>query len=116
MAFSQIIQVFSALCFIVGILLLSYWIAKKFFIPWQTINNKGDIKVLETKMILPKKYISIVRIKDKILAIAIADNSMTLLSELDPKSFDSNGEDKTNNIKAINFRDHLKRFYKAKTS
>jgi len=115
MNLSQVFQVFSALCFIVGILLLFYWIAKRFFIPWQAVNSKGDIEILETKMILPKKYISIVRIKEKVFALAISEGSMDLISELDPKDFNITGHD-NNKIKTINFKDHLKRFYKVKNS
>jgi len=110
---SQMFQVFSALCFIVGLLLLFYWIAKRFFIPWQAANNKGDIEVLETKMILPKKYISIVRIKGKVFAVAISEGSMTLISELDSNDFISDNKN-GDNVKTINFKDQLKRFYKTK--
>jgi len=113
MNMSQMFQVFSALCFIVGLLLLFYWIAKRFFIPWQAANNKSDIEVLETKMILPKKYISIVRVKGKVFAVAISEGSMTLISELDSDSFVSSDK-KSDNVRTINFKDQLKKFYKTK--
>ena len=41
------------------------------------------IKVLETKMVAPKKYIAIVEIADKILSVGITEQSINLLTELD---------------------------------
>jgi flagellar protein FliO/FliZ len=35
-------------------------------------------------MIMPKKFISIVRVKDKLLVLGVSDNSITLLKELEP--------------------------------
>lgn len=47
-------------------------------------SQRGLISVLDTKMVAPKKYISVVRVAGEDLAIGISDNSFVLLSKLGP--------------------------------
>jgi flagellar protein FliO/FliZ len=42
-----------------------------------------DIKVLSSKMILPKKYISVIKVKDRILVLGVSEGSINLLKEFD---------------------------------
>jgi|GEM_PF-414125 len=42
-----------------------------------------DIKVVSTKMIMPKKFVSVIKVEDKLLVVGVCDNSINLLKELD---------------------------------
>jgi flagellar protein FliO/FliZ len=42
-----------------------------------------DIKVVSTKMIMPKKYVSVIKVDDKLLVVGVTDNSINLLKELE---------------------------------
>lgn len=42
-----------------------------------------DVNVIFTKSVLPKKYISFVRVGDKIMVLGISEQSMTLLKEIE---------------------------------
>lgn len=52
----------------------------------------GNIEVLESFRIAPDKYVQIIRVADKYLAVALAKDSITLLAQLDEASlsFDQN--------------------------
>lgn len=45
------------------------------------------IDVIHNQLILPKKYLSLVRIKDKILVLGISESNITVLKELDYSEF-----------------------------
>ncbi len=68
------------LLFLFGILIL---IRKYSF----SMNSKKirmlNVHVLHNQLILPKKYLSLVRIQDKILVLGVSENSITLLKEID---------------------------------
>ena len=40
------------------------------------------IETIATKMIMPKKYISVVNVQDKLLVLGISEHSITLLKEI----------------------------------
>lgn len=51
-------------------------------------NTIKNIKVLSNQMIMPKKFLSVVRVKDKLLILGISDNNINLLKELDADESD----------------------------
>lgn len=53
-----------------------------------SLSQGGLITVLDTKLIAPKKYISVVRVAGEDLAIAISDNTFSLLCKLGPAPAD----------------------------
>ena len=49
-----------------------------------------DVKVIFTKSIMPKKYISFVRVGEKVMVLGISEQAMTVLKEIDwDKNFDT---------------------------
>lgn len=60
-----------------------YYLKKKQFVVGQKKSDSFDLKVLHTRSIMPKKFISMVRLGDKILVLGLSENSVTLLKELD---------------------------------
>lgn len=51
-----------------------------------------NIKVINNQMIMPKKFLSIVKVKDKLLILGISDNNITLLKEIDADENDISNE------------------------
>ena len=54
-----------------------------------------DIKVINNQMIMPKKFLSVVKVKDKLLILGISDASITLLKEIDADETDMMNEMET---------------------
>jgi flagellar protein FliO/FliZ len=58
-----------------------------------------NVNVIHNQLILPKKYLSLVRVQDKILLLGISENNITLLKEMDDTLTDEDDfmkEDKPN--------------------
>jgi flagellar protein FliO/FliZ len=51
-----------------------------------------NIKVINNQMIMPKKFLSVVKVKDKLLILGISDNNITLLKEIDADENDISDE------------------------
>jgi flagellar protein FliO/FliZ len=60
------------------------WFIRKYSFQARTNQSLGvDIKVLSSKMILPKKYISVIKVKDRGLVLGVSEASINLLKEFD---------------------------------
>ena len=80
---TSIAQFVTVLIIFLGVLALTYYVTK-----WTANFQKGklgggNIEVLESVRIAPDKYIQIVRVADKYMAIAIGKESVTHLADLD---------------------------------
>ena len=84
MSFLDIIKAVIPLFFIVGLLYGVLLLVKKYGISIKA-NKSGSVSVniLSSQMIMPKKFISIVKVEDKLLVLGISEHSITLLKELD---------------------------------
>jgi flagellar protein FliO/FliZ len=60
-----------------------------------------DIKVINNQMIMPKKFLSVVKVKDKLLILGICENSITLLKEIDADATDLMNETEANNTQGF---------------
>ena len=109
MSFFDLLKAFFPLVLIVGLLyaVLRYVKGKSF-----ALNRKTDspvkIKIMSSQMIMPKKYISVVRLNDKYLVLGVSENSINLLKEVDyiiPPEEDG----KTDISEKYNFLDLLKK-------
>jgi len=84
MSFFDLLKAFFPLILMVGLLyaVLRYVKGKSF-----SLNAKNDspvkIKVMSSQLIMPKKYISVVRLNDKYLVLGVSENSISLLKEID---------------------------------
>jgi flagellar protein FliO/FliZ len=67
-----------------------------------------DIKVINNQMIMPKKFLSVVKVKDKLLILGVSETNITLLKEIDVDESDLMNET-TPNINQ-GFADILKKF------
>lgn len=84
MSTSDLLMAFLPLIFIIGLLYAAMLFLKKY-----SFRGKGrdsgilNIRVISNKMIMPKKFISVVKVENKLLVLGVSENSMTLLKEID---------------------------------
>ncbi len=87
MGFYDVIKVFFPLLLIVGLLYTVLHFVKKSGFSIRNNSSKIyknlNIKVVSNQMIMPKKFISIVKIKDKFLVLGVSENSINMLKEFD---------------------------------
>ena len=76
------VKVFGALLVVVGLMLLVLYLIKRAGLASGGAAGRGAISVLETRLIAPKKYIAVVEVAGRCLAVGITDNAITLLAEL----------------------------------
>ncbi len=79
------VKMVAALAVIVGLLLLFYAASRKGFgfLPKQ---NQGAIRVLETRPLGGKKYLSLVSVRGEELLLGISNERIECLSKLPPRS------------------------------
>ena len=88
----DIITTILPLFLIVGLLYAALlFIRKSGIVLGKNKNNISQIKVVSTQSIMHKKFISIVKVQNSYLVLGIAENSITLLKELD--AIDENKEE-----------------------
>ena len=84
MAFFDTVKMILPLLLIIVLLGGVLWFIKKYSYQSRTTNNLGvDVNVLSSKMILPKKYISVVKVKDRLLVLGVSESSINLLKEFE---------------------------------
>ncbi|KAF0151651.1 MAG: flagellar biosynthetic protein FliO [Ignavibacteria bacterium] len=107
MTFYDIIKSIIPLLAVLGMLYGVLVLVRKysFSLSGKKIKNL-HIDVVHNQLILPKKYLSLVRVKDKLLVLGISENNITVLKELDYAEF----ADTTENDSAVkgNFVEILK--------
>jgi flagellar protein FliO/FliZ len=83
MSVIQIVSGFLPLFLIIIALGGVLYLVKKFGYKYK-LKNVQPIKIetIATKMIMPKKYISVVNVQDKMLVLGISEHSITLLKEI----------------------------------
>lgn len=82
-AFGGIAQFITVLILFVAVLWVTWAVTK-----WTAGYQKGkwaggNIEMLESIRIAPDKYVQIIRVADKYLAVAVAKDTVTFLAELD---------------------------------
>jgi len=96
MSFFEIIKSFVPLLLILGLLFGVLILVRKYSF---SLNGKKsrlmNIDVLTNQLILPKKYLSVVRVQDKVLVLGISENNITLLKEMDYKAIEDDDVIKT---------------------
>ncbi len=112
MTFFDIIRMILPLLLIIALLGGVLWFVKKYSYQARSTESLGiDVNVLSSKMILPKKYVAVVKVKDRLLVLGVSDGSINLLKEFevspeDEISFKSSNKENFIDIlkKNLNFR------------
>jgi flagellar protein FliO/FliZ len=81
MTFLDALKLFLPLILICGLLYGLLIFVKKFSFK-KGKNSPLNIKVVNSQMIMPKKFISVVKINDKLLVLGISEGSINLLKEV----------------------------------
>lgn len=80
-------EVLTAILPMILILVLLYaaliFVRRSGFSMGKNQNKLSQIRVISTQALMHKKFISIVKVKDSYLVLGVAENSITLLKELD---------------------------------
>jgi flagellar protein FliO/FliZ len=107
MAFIDILKMLGPIVLILGLLYGALILVRKYSFPLKGKQaNSFKINVLNTQMILPKKYISVIKVEDKMLVLGISENSINLLKEIDYQEEELIEE--TNQTKPANFLELLR--------
>ena len=108
MSFLDVIKAIIPLVVIIGLLYGVLLLIKKYGISFKS-GKTGliPISVLSSQMIMPKKFISIVKVDNKLLVLGVSDNSITLLKELE--SLEKNDKVQVNDDNKTNFLEILKK-------
>jgi len=84
MSFFELLKAFLPLLLIVGLLYALMRYVKKSGFSFKPKNSGHfKMKVVSTQMIMPKKVISVIKIKDTFLVLGISEHSINLLKEFE---------------------------------
>ena len=84
MSFIDVLKMLGPIVLILGLLYSVLLLVRKYTFPLKGKQGGScKIDVLNTQMILPKKYVSVIKVEDKMLVLGISENSINLLKELD---------------------------------
>ncbi|MDP2301427.1 MAG: flagellar biosynthetic protein FliO [Ignavibacteria bacterium] len=84
MDFFDVIKMLLPLLIIIAMLYGLLVVVRKYSFSLSKGKTSGmNIKIVGTQMLLPKKFISVVRVKDKMLVLGVSESSITLLKEID---------------------------------
>lgn len=84
MTFVDILKSFIPLILIFGLLFGVLMLVRKYSFSLGGKKLRSvNVDVVHNQLILPKKYLSLIRVQDKLLVLGISENSITLLKELD---------------------------------
>lgn len=81
--FFAILKVIGSLGLVLGIMILLAFFFKKFGVSGGNLKQGSLIKIMDTRMIAPKKYVSVLQIAHEYIVVGITDQSINLLSKLD---------------------------------
>lgn len=108
MTFLEIAKALLPLLLLVGLLYGVLVFVKRYGISIKGKKSAAvSIDVISTQMIMPKKFISVVRIEDRMLVLGVSEQSITLLKEID-KQVDITPK-ASFNVDKNNFLDLLKK-------
>lgn len=89
MTFTDALGTFLPLILILGLLFAALFLVRKYSF---SINGKKSrllkIDVISNQLILPKKYLSVVRVQDKVFLLGVSEQNISLIKEYDYNQFD----------------------------
>lgn len=107
MGFGDIAQIFIILFALLAVMYGLLYLVKKFLFTYDKKASKlVNISVLSTQVLMPKKYISVVKIRDKVYVLGVSDNSISLLDK--QEDFTKELDDELEGTEKKNFLDMLK--------
>ncbi len=81
--FTAIFKVTGALAIVLGLLMLLVWWVRKLGLG-KKLSHQGDIiNILDTRMIAPKKFVSVLEVGGEYVVIGVTDTNINLLSRIE---------------------------------
>ena len=78
------IKIFSALAIVIGIMMVSLYVAKKLMRRGEGRVDGGDvIKVLSTRHVGPKSSVMLIEVLGRVLVVGLSQQSLSLLTSID---------------------------------
>lgn len=108
MGLLEIIKLIFPLLLIIGLLFGLLLLVKKIQFKGSRI-IQSNIKVVHTLMLMPKKYLSFVKINDKIFVLGVSEQNINLIKELNAVELELNEDDSSSQL---NFSEQLKNLIK----
>lgn len=92
MSFFEIIKLIFPLFLMVGLLYGVMLLIKKYS-PKSNKISSSNLRVLSTLSLMPKKYISVVKVNNKVLILGVSEQSINLLQEAAAEDFNISDEE-----------------------
>ncbi len=109
MNYWDIAKIFLILFVMLGVMYLLLYLVKKYLYTVDTKkSNSYKINILSTQTLLPKKFVSVIKIKNKVYILGVADNSVNLIDKMDDLS-DENTYTSINSEEKLTFLQLLKK-------
>ncbi|MFH1194292.1 MAG: flagellar biosynthetic protein FliO [bacterium] len=84
MNFLDIFKIFFVLVLLLGVMYVLLYLVKKYFYSFDTKSSRNvKIEVVSTQAIMPKKYVSVIKVLDKIFILGVSDHSVSLIDKID---------------------------------
>lgn len=104
----SIVQLIVLFVIFAGILFLAYWSSKLTARLQNKTMQNGNVEIIETVRIQNNKYIQVIKIADKYIAVGVGKDEVHFLSELSADSVVR----RTVDVKKTDFKDVLNKFTK----
>jgi flagellar protein FliO/FliZ len=103
------VKIFLVLLLLVGLLYFTLILIKKYFYRTEGKHPKLiNIKVLASQILMPKKFLSVVKIQDKFYILGISEHSVTLIDKFEDNELRLKLESNKSNS-MVSFLDYFKK-------
>lgn len=109
MSLIEILKLVFPLFLIIALLYGVLLFVKKYQFRGSKISS-DNLKILTTMMLMPKKYLSVIKVNNKVLILGVSEQSITLLKEMNAEEFNLNDENQFSDNQ--NFLDLFKKMIK----
>lgn len=96
MSFFEILKLVFPLLLIVAMLYGVLLFVKKYQFKGTKLNSE-NLRIVTTLMLMPKKYLSVVKVNDKVLILGLSEQNITLLKELSAEELQLNNDSNIQN-------------------
>ncbi len=105
----DVLQIFLVLFLLMAVMYILLYLVKKYIFTFdRKSSGKFKVNVLATQLIMPRKYISLVKIKNKVYLLGVSEQSITLLDKEESEDYEIDDE-VNEQLSSSNFMDYLKK-------
>jgi flagellar protein FliO/FliZ len=103
------VKIFLVLILLVGLLYFTLILIKKYFYRTESKHPKLiNIRILASQILMPKKFLSVVKIQDKFYILGISEHSVNLIDKFEDQDLNLRLEQGNSNS-MVNFLDYFKK-------